>query len=283
MLKPGMKVKLAIGTSKASNGKTYYKAFNPDMTCRNFQYKEGEWQRISDKPVLCESGVHACEEPLDVLLYYPLSEPTIYHEVELKNVIADDYPDTSKVVASDIKVGKLLSLEELIAKQNEDNRHTISNEHCSISHTMYKQGFAVTTNDHSISCVSNFDSAAICLGRYSIASSSYMNGQAYTQRMYSISATTGYESRAVAKSSGSVAVTTGYESRAVATGRGSIAIAYGKYSIAKGALGSYILCTEWDEGENIDVQVAKVDGVTIKPDTYYILVDGKFVEVEEEE
>ena len=58
-----------------------YKGFNRDMTCRGFQYAEGETYH-TDTAELCESGFHACKYPLDVLAYYPPSS-SVYHEVEL--------------------------------------------------------------------------------------------------------------------------------------------------------------------------------------------------------
>lgn len=46
-----------------------YKGFNANMTCRDFQYKEGETYKTKDAKV-CECGFHACEHPLDCLSYY---------------------------------------------------------------------------------------------------------------------------------------------------------------------------------------------------------------------
>ena len=52
---------------------TSYKGFNKDMTCRDFQYKEGEsYEEPSAKA--CERGFHACEYPLDCLNYYTLDK-----------------------------------------------------------------------------------------------------------------------------------------------------------------------------------------------------------------
>ena len=47
-----------------------YKGFNPDMTCRGFQYEEGK-KYETDKAELCNEGFHACERPLDIIQYYP--------------------------------------------------------------------------------------------------------------------------------------------------------------------------------------------------------------------
>lgn len=41
-----------------------YKGFEKDMTCREFQYAEGE-EYEEDEAKACETGFHACEYPLD--------------------------------------------------------------------------------------------------------------------------------------------------------------------------------------------------------------------------
>ena len=49
-----------------------YKAFNPDFTCRGKQYKENTTYEENGNEI-CEAGViHYCENPFDVLDYYPL-------------------------------------------------------------------------------------------------------------------------------------------------------------------------------------------------------------------
>ena len=96
------------------------------------------------------------------------------------------------------------------------------------------------------------------------------------------------------KGDGSAATNTGNGSAATNTGNGSAAIVEGKESIAiatgiegkaKGALGCFIVLAEWCEDENHewhikDVKSAVVDGETIKANTFYMLKDGKFVEVD---
>ena len=83
----------------------------------------------------------------------------------------------------------------------------------------------------------------------------------------------------------SAATNTGDYSAATVEGKESVAIVTGKDGRARGALGSWIVLTErGDFDENIytikEVKAFKVDGVNIKENTFYRLVDGKPVEVE---
>ena len=84
----------------------------------------------------------------------------------------------------------------------------------------------------------------------------------------------------------SAASATGDRSAASATGEESVAAALGNGSKAKGALGCWIVLAEWGIGEEFnlhrkDVQCFKVDGETVKPNTWYTLKDGRPVEVDE--
>ena len=82
----------------------------------------------------------------------------------------------------------------------------------------------------------------------------------------------------------SAATNTGYYSAAIVEGKESIALATGIKSKAKGKIGCFIVLTEWKEINNeyhiVDIKSAKVDGENIKEDTFYMLKDGKFVEVD---
>lgn len=81
------------------------------------------------------------------------------------------------------------------------------------------------------------------------------------------------------------AATTGDGAHAATTGKESIASALGIEGKAKGALGCWIVCAEWEnknEGCHIKcVKAAAVDGERIKADTWYMLQDSEFVESEE--
>ena len=84
----------------------------------------------------------------------------------------------------------------------------------------------------------------------------------------------------------SASTNTGFRSKADVSGKESVAAALGADSKAKGALGCWLVLAEWGTDEKFnwhrkDVQCFKVDGETVKPNTWYTLKDGRPVEVDE--
>ena len=49
-----------------------FKGFEPGLRCKGFQFKLGKEHVHEGDIGLCEKGFHFCENPLDVLCYYPL-------------------------------------------------------------------------------------------------------------------------------------------------------------------------------------------------------------------
>ena len=228
-----------------------FKGFDKDMKCRGFQFEEGKSYH-EEKAKLCDAGFHACEMPLDVFRYYQPGEKSIYREVELEDV-TDEHGDDSKRVGKTIKIGAAISIRGLVAaqldfvfKKSEKEQH-------------YTSGY-----------------------RSSAATSGY-GSSAATSGDWSPAATSGYRSSAATSGNGSSAATSGEESSAATKNKNGIAVACGKNARAKGVLGSHIVVTEWDKkSENIlAVCLGQIDGETLKPDTWYTVKGGKFVEVSE--
>ena len=93
-----------------------YKGFNPDMTCRGFQYEVGKEYEIEGGIQICEKGFHACESPLEVLDHYPIfgdNGENRFCEVEQSGAI-DKEKDSTKVCSSKIKIKAELKLADLI-------------------------------------------------------------------------------------------------------------------------------------------------------------------------
>ena len=51
---------------------TAYKALNHEFKCNNFSFEVGKTYVHEGQIKICNQGFHACENPLDVLDYYPL-------------------------------------------------------------------------------------------------------------------------------------------------------------------------------------------------------------------
>ena len=92
---------------------------------------------------------------------------------------------------------------------------------------------------------------------------------------------TGDRGAASATGDRGAASATGYQGAASATGYQGIAMASGIEGKAAGALGCWIVLSEWAQDKKGDwhsknVKSAKVDGKKILPDVFYVLKNGKF-------
>lgn len=89
----------------------------------------------------------------------------------------------------------------------------------------------------------------------------------------------GERGNAAASGERGTAVVTGFAGRATALGEQCLAVAWGEDSLARGTVGNWIVVSERDDDGNIiDVKIAKVDGDTVKADTWYKLVNGEIME-----
>ena len=218
-----------------------YKGFDKNMKCCNFQYEEGKTYTHPGTPKLCDEGFHACEVPLDCLKYYAPADGSIYREVEMEGV-TDEHGEDSKRVGKVIEIGAKLRIRDLV-------RFSID---------IFKKN-----TEGSPAASSGYKSTAATSGDKSTA------------------ATSGYYSTAATSGDYSTAATSGGYSTAVVEGKESIALAGGYKSMAKGALGCWLVLAERDDEDHIlGVKAIKVDGVQIKPETFYILKDGEVVEYE---
>ena len=79
-----------------------YKAMNKNMQCRGKQYEVGKTY-YEDKADCCHAGMHACENPLDVLHYYPLMDSPRFFEVECGGNV-DKSEEDSKLACTELTV-----------------------------------------------------------------------------------------------------------------------------------------------------------------------------------
>ena len=96
---------------------------------------------------------------------------------------------------------------------------------------------------------------------------------------YSTAGSSGYSSTAGSSGDYSTAAATGAYCSAKADGKDSISVVNGACGKACGALGCYLVLTEYDDdGNMLLAKMAKVDGAVIKENTWYTLENGEFVE-----
>ncbi len=95
-----------------------YKGTNKDMKCRGFQYKLGETAVFDGEPHLCKAGLHACEQPIDVLNHYTPNESR-YFEAEAEEVSAERESSDSKIVAKKMTLKAEIGVPGLVKAQIE--------------------------------------------------------------------------------------------------------------------------------------------------------------------
>ena len=131
-----------------------YKGFNADMTCRGFQFEEGKTYEHEGEVKLCESGFHACEDPLDIFRYYAPSGSE-FHEVELEGV-SDECKEETNVVAKKITIGTRLGIDKIIKACVEFRFSKLEKELKNSGDC----GAAETSGKHSIAISVGYDSKA---------------------------------------------------------------------------------------------------------------------------
>ena len=266
-----------------------FKGFDKNLECRGFAYEIGKEYKET-KAELCNSGFHACENPIDVFGYYPPAESR-YCEVELEDV-SEEMSDDSKRCGKRIRIGAEVGIKGIVdafvkfTLERTDcpaKRATNTGDRSAATNTGYYSA-ATNTGNYSAATNTGYQSAATNTGYQSAATNTGYQSAATNTGDQSAATNTGYQSAATNTGDRSAATNTGYRSAATVEGAESIAIATGMEGKARGALGCYIVLAEWAQDENYDwhiktVKAHKVDGETVKPNVFYTLEDGKFTEV----
>ena len=226
-----------------------YKATDKNMQCRGKQYEVGKTY-YEDKADCCHAGMHACENPLDVLHYYPLRDGPRFFEVECGGNV-DKSEEDSKLACTELTVKGEVNFAGLV-------KATVN---AVFNRVKGKETFS--SGNSSTAGSSGYFSTAGSSGDYSTAGSS------------------GYSSTAGSSGNFSTAAATGAYCSAKADGKDSIAVVNGACGKACGALGCYLVLTEYDDdGHMICAKMARVDGSAIRENVYYTLKNGEFLEAE---
>ena len=100
-----------------------YKVFEPDWTCRGFQYAVGETFEEDVTPSCCNRGFHFCTELKDCFNYYPFNPDNKVAEIEALGDI-DAEADGSKHCTNKIKIVREISWEEVLKMVNMGKANT---------------------------------------------------------------------------------------------------------------------------------------------------------------
>lgn len=226
-----------------------YKAMDKNMQCRGKQYEVGKTYH-EDKADCCNAGMHACENPLDVLHYYPLRGSPRFFEVECGGSV-DKSKEDSKLACTELTVKGEMNFAGLVKATVNAVFNRVKGKES------FSSGYSCTAGS------SGYCSTAGSSGYCSTAGSS------------------GYSCTAGSSGDCSTAAATGAYCRAKADGKDNVAVANGAHSKARGILGCYLVLTEYDDdGNMLWAKMAKVDGAHIKENVWYTLKNGEFAEAE---
>ena len=267
-----------------------YKGFDKDLKCRGFQYEVGKEYEEPDAKA-CEKGFHACEMPLDVLYYYEPGKQSRYCVVEQSGVISK-HSDDSKVASSKIKIGAEIGIPGLVKAQIEYVRE--KTEPSGKHHATGYRSANSATGEWSANSATGYGSANSATGEWSANSATGDWSANSATGDWSANSATGYGSANSATGSRSANSATGYGSANISTGiecsnnaagERNIAVAWGKDNKCKGAIGCFLVLSEWGNWDGhkypfIGAKMVEVDVKTYKPDTWYTLKNGEIVEVE---
>ena len=247
-----------------------YKAFDENMQCRGFQYEVGKEYDMNGDIQCCKRGFHACESPMEVWDYYDMLTSR-FAEVEQSGKISTG-ADSTKICSSHIKIKAELKLADIInigvewlkdltspSKINDDG-DTLNDNGNKRAQIGSSGNYAkIGSSGNSAKIGSSGDSAKI-------------GSSGNTAKIGSSGNT------AQIGSSGNYA-------QIDSTGEDAVIMCAGHNSIAKAKIGSWITLAEWGWGDSkhhlvpVCVKTECVDGIKIKPDTWYTLKNGEFVEV----
>ena len=226
-----------------------YKAFDKTMQCRGFQFEVGQTYEHDGPVKACESGFHACENPLDVWSYYPLDSR--YAVVDLSGAVSR-HDDDSKIAAARITISAEIDLPQIISD--------------GIAYLMglCNDAFALKPD----AAASGYDSQLAASGDGSKLAASGYGSKLAASGNYSKLAASGYGSKLAAS---------GYGSQLAASGDDSVCMSAGVGATARAGDCGAIALT-YHDGTRYRIAVAYVGEGGIEPHVdYRVTDDGEFV------
>ena len=250
--------------NKAKNDTvTAYKGTTKDMQCQRFQYELGKEYEHKGRLKLCEGGFHACENPLDVLAYYPMADGNRFFQVEQSGAMEDD---GHKRCSTQIRFKAELKLQAFLKAAVDFVFSKVKSSDKTIA----------TTGDYAHAATTGSDAHAATTGVRAHAATTGVRAHAATTGSDAHAATTGVRAHAATTGVRAHAATTGVRAHAATTGRNAIACSLGINGRAQVRQGWLVIANwtwtggGWQLKEVVSVNAGQtVRGVTIKPDHWY--------------
>lgn len=99
--------------NKVQNGVHGFKVFNPDWTCRGFQYEVGKTYEMDGQPACCGKGFHFCLDAADCFDYYKFNPENKAAEVYAFGEV-DYSQDDTKCCTDKIKIIREIPWDEVL-------------------------------------------------------------------------------------------------------------------------------------------------------------------------
>ena len=269
-----------------------YKGFDKGMVCRGKQYAENTVYEEQGAEECCRDGLmHFCETPMDVLNYYPiLNDDCEFNEFAEVEALDEVLTDGDKRATKKLRIGAKLSIRDFIkaavsvviesTKPGKTKVLDLSDNG--------GDGAKIGSSGDGAQIGSSGDGAKIG----SSGDGAKIGSSGYVAKIGS----SGDGAKIGSSGDGAKIGSSGYGAQIGSSGDGaqinirgtdSVGAAIGYDSMAKGALGNWIVLAEWKKKTYntwypVCVKAGKIDGEALKPDTWYKLENGEFVEVLDE-
>ena len=220
-----------------------YKGFEKGLVCRGKQYAENTVFEEDDAEI-CKSGMHFCALPHQVFAHYPPGENHEFAEVEALDDSSTD--DNTKYCTKKLRIGARISVFDMVK--------------ASVGVFFESVDFSgrIEKTAKVIGAANAGDYGAANAGDYGAANAGNFGA-----------ANAGHRGAAIARKEGKASV-----------GRNGTAAVIGNGGTVSGKVGAILLLVDTDDyGNTLDFVAVKVDGETIKENTWYKLESGKIVEV----
>ena len=264
-----------------------FKGFKKGLVCKDKQYAENTVFE-ENEAIVCEKGMHFCENPFDVLDYYDLvnDDGSFNDFAEVESLADVRTNDNKKYCTTKLKIGAKLSFAGFIKAcvdfvlektvTNMPNSEVSSGDSAQIGSSGYSAKIGssgdyaqIGSSGNSAKIGSSGDSAQI--------GSSGDSAQIGSSGDYAKIGSSG-DSAQIGSS--------GYSAKIDCTGSDSVICCAGDKSVVKAKTGCWITLAEWKYDSKkeryvpVCVKTEFVDGERIKEDVFYKLVDGEFAEIE---